>query len=954
MASDPFLDSALCTFLLEHQVKSKDGEMSMTAMTPGLTHQCGRWYVSDTDYPKFLDLLHEYLHLKNFKPLTLVEKRLTDSRTPLLIDLDFKYPIEKSLKHSFGKQEILTFIQSVASCLKHFFDLKDKKGLRFFVTLRPEAYQAKKPNGAPGKIVKDGIHISCPDIILTTEQQKVVRSWLLEKSAIATAFKETGYTNPEAEIFDETMANKGGWQFYGESKKDVEHPYQVVHIFKYSPKTAKFSEEKLDLYDARNLMEILSIRFDIKDPAKVKTESLEEFDALAMTTNVVVNTTQPVELVAEEWTNVLASVHPESEIDMAKRLVLECLSVQRADNYHSWIQTGWCIRNIDSSTDGFDMWMEFSKKSPKFSENEMDKLKKDWVKGSMMRSYNTRSLGFGSLVRWAQEDNLEKFKEIKNDDILNYIKKVALSFKGGTHHHVADIMRRVFGDNYKCSVEHRSNEWFRFMEHVWEPLPQGLELKGKMSNIIADLVDDARRSYRNLTEKKKNLTPEEIENENKKMMMFLKLQENLFNANFKENVMKECVQAFYDEQFGQKMNMNGFLVGCANGILHLRDPIEDDNGKLVGYKVTFKPGKPDDYISFLAGKVKPELEPLEYIPYDPANPEIIEIIDFFKKLFPDNDVREYVLTLASSCLEGQNREQCYYIMTGVGGNGKTKFVDLMRNTLGDYTSSLSTTALTRKRPDSGSANPDIINIKNKRFIIMQEPDEREQLNTARMKQFSGEDIVEARGLFKDQEQFKITGKFFMSCNRLPPIHSMDDGTWRRIRVIPFKSRFVPPGDPNINAANNVYPRDSFLDEKLKNWRGPFLGLLVHYYETRYMKDGIKSVPKEVKKFSDEYKQSYDSFAKFRDNRLRDASTAKPELRLSLMEHNTLFKNIRSAYRMWAQDTSVGSKGLTENELRIRCQDAFGTPADGKTFKGVRIFNSDEEIEAFDSGLVVED
>jgi putative DNA primase/helicase len=76
--------------------------------------------------------------------------------------------------------------------------------------------------------------------------------------------------------------------------------------------------------------------------------------------------------------------------------------------------------------------------------------------------------------------------------------------------------------------------------------------------------------------------------------------------------------------------------------------------------------------------------------------------------------------------------------------------------LGDYVSSLQATALTRKRPESGAANPDIVSIRNKRFIYLQEPDEREPLNTSRMKQFSGEDIVEARGLFEDQQRFKIS------------------------------------------------------------------------------------------------------------------------------------------------------------------------------------------------------
>ena len=99
-------------------------------------------------------------------------------------------------------------------------------------------------------------------------------------------------------------------------------------------------------------------------------------------------------------------------------------------------------------------------------------------------------------------------------------------------------------------------------------------------------------------------------------------------------------------------------------------------------------------------------------------------------------------------------------MTGSGGNGKSKFVGLMLSVLGQYAGSLASTALTRKRPESGAANPDIMSIKGSRFVEVKEPDEGEPLNTARMKQFSGEDLVEARGLFKDQE--KCNGFSFQS------------------------------------------------------------------------------------------------------------------------------------------------------------------------------------------------
>ena len=948
-ATDPFLDSALNKFLQGRRVV-KNGEISMTAMD---TSHGGKWYIPDNEYPQFLGLLHGWLFDDGMAPLTLVERRLSDGRTPLLIDLDFRYPCGRSMMHSFTKENILAFVTSITNCITHLFDIKDKPQIRFFVTLRPQAYIPRKAGGI--KEVKDGVHIISPDIVLSKEQQKIMRAFLLEKSAVNEAFKDTGNTAPESQVFDQTMADQQGWQFYGESKKDVEHPYQLAYIWKYKPKTGKISEEKIDLYESRDLIELFSIRYNVKEPVKVRPECADEYEEIyekIMSINTTVHTVNTAQPQLGEWSDVFTAVHPESDIKMAKRFTLECLSKDRADDYHSWIKVGWCIRNIDPSLDGFNLWQEFSMKSAKYNGNDVERLKRDWVKGTMIRIGEVKRIDYGSLVRWAKEDNPDKFEEIKNDNILNYIKQVALSFDGGTHHHVAEIMKRVYGDTYKCSVEHRGNEWFRFVGCIWEPVPQGIELKRQMSDRIAELVSDSRTSFRILQNSKRTTTEggflaDDEKEDDKKLNKFLKLQANLYSASFKDSVMKECIQTFYEENFAQKMNRNLFTVGCSNGILHLRDPVFDTDGRTIkDYTVTLKQGSPEDYISFQAGKRHPELDPIEYIPYSADNPEIIEILDFFDKLFPDQDVREYVLLLAASCLEGCNREQCYYIMTGSGGNGKSKFVDLMQNTFGEYYSSLSTTALTRKRPDSGAANPDIMNIKNKRFISMQEPDEREQLNVARMKQFSGEDIVEARGLFKDQETFKITGKFFMSCNRLPPIHSMDDGTWRRLRVIPFKSKFVPPSDPTINPANNVYPRDPFLDEKLKRWRTSFFSLLVHYYKTKYMRDGIRSIPKEVRKFSDEYKQSYDNFSKFRDSRIRDVSTAKIHKRAELLTESVQFKEIRSAYRMWSQD-SAGSKTISDNELRIRCQDAFGTPADGKTFKGVKIFSSDEEGEAFD-------
>jgi putative DNA primase/helicase len=206
--------------------------------------------------------------------------------------------------------------------------------------------------------------------------------------------------------------------------------------------------------------------------------------------------------------------------------------------------------------------------------------------------------------------------------------------------------------------------------------------------------------------------------------------------------MKMAVHQFYEEDFQNKLNINGNLFGCKNGVLELRCPGADGRDHVV-----FRQGRPEDYVSFLAGQNLPETTAIDYIPYDAADPRQAELADFFSKLFPDKDVRRYALRLLASCLEGFNREQCFYIATGVGGNGKSKLVELMRLTFGDYQTSLQSTVLTRKRPESGAANPDIMAAKSRRFIYLQEPDDKEPLNTSRMKQFSGEDMVEARALY---------------------------------------------------------------------------------------------------------------------------------------------------------------------------------------------------------------
>jgi phage/plasmid-associated DNA primase len=253
----------------------------------------------------------------------------------------------------------------------------------------------------------------------------------------------------------------------------------------------------------------------------------------------------------------------------------------------------------------------------------------------------------------------------------------------------------------------------------------------------------------------------------------------------------------------------------------------------------------------------------------------------------------------------------------------------MEYTFGYYQTSLQTTVLTRKRPESGASNPDMITTKCKRYIYMGEPDPGEKLNTSRMKQLSGEDRIEARGLFADQEKFNMMGKMFLSCNDLPPISSMDNGTWRRIRVIPHISTFKDPGDPLIDPTKHIYEKDMKLKIKLKNWRVAFLGLLVHYYDKKYLKEGLKEPPC-VLAASNKYKERNDVFMSFFSEHYIKQTGGGP----------VTLKQVRIDFREWKK--KLGREvDLKETLLVERMKAECGNNSTDKEFYGIVPIEEDD-------------
>jgi len=938
---DNVLETALGLFLDKHRVTERGEVCSFT----GMGAMKGKFSVTDDEYPAFLDLLHEYLFTQQRRPLNLVEQRRCDLCSPILIDLDFKYPAERAIQRQFELTHIYAFVQEYVKNITHFYDLDGYKPLRFFVTLRPAPYEDKK---ALNRSIKDGVHIQCPDLILTSEHQQVLRHRSLERLNLNQSFKNTGYINSEKDIFDEAIVKKNGWFFYGESKPDIP-AYQLAAVYVYDPSTNAFHEEEVHAYSSRPLLELLSIRYNLRmEPVPFEEKTQEEWKArLDYCTGKKIQAPSTPLLQGEEEEKGMPVIHltpsnvyEQLELDkiaLAKQLARECLSGERAVGYASWMSVGWCLHHIDPSHEMFNVWMEFSHKSGKAAQNNVAQLERDWNRG-WGRSHHERPYTERSLHAWAKADNPRQYKKIMNNSFVNFVE----SDVDATHTHIARLMKRMYGNQYCAAVDSKKVEWYHFTGTFWKKIPQGIELRNKMTTEVAQVISDTRSRIRNRLH---TLGNDERAWEETRLKKLFKIEESLYQSGFKDSVMKDCIGLFYDEDFAQKLNANQYLIGCANGVLDLHAKAADGS-----YTVQFRDAEPTDYITFMAGRyVTKNCDPIDYLKYDPTDPEQAaihaRIDDFMAKLFPRPELRAYMWKKLASCLEGANKEQTYETWIGVGGNGKSKLVDLMSMVLGDYASSLQSTAMTRKRPESGAANPDIMAIRNKRFIYMAEPDDREPLNTSRMKQFTGEDDVEARGLFEEQTKFKITGKIFMLCNAFPAINTMDRGTWRRVRAVPFESKFVDPSAEKDNPKENIYYRDNQLDANLYAWRAHFFSKLVHIYQTEYLPKGLGAVPAIVTQESNKYQESFDSVAKFMNARIRE---------IKMGGYEADIKQIFRVYKNWYESVGGGmGRKLNQTDLYKRLCDKCGEPSDKKTFKQMRLFEDDADIDEYERSLQVE-
>lgn len=896
----------------------------------------GAYLIPDEKQSEFFKKYYEHVFLKgNHEFLT--EKQLIEEG-PILIDIDMHYNANiETRQHT--KDDIIDFVAEYANLIKDLVDVPDGTRIPVFVMEKPTVNMLDT-------ITKDGIHIIF-GLKMHKAGQTILRENMIKLFRSGTIWSHLHFENSWDLVLDEGIV-KGftNWQLYG-SRKPGHKSYMLTNYF-----TLEYGESEdewsIELNEPSNLrlpeeLELLSARYKKHIQLDIRESCIEQFEEAK---KFLTKKKKSENATGGNNRNYKIKINPiiskslaYNDINSMEKLDA-AIDSQFADirsidyelkethnftmilpegyygpgSYTKWIRVGWALKNTSEKL--FLTFLKFSSQpncrrslrdpdTDSFDWNRIDELVEIW---NSFDSANPDGLTKRSIMYWAKQESLSKYNEVRKETIDFFIDE---TLHQATEYDLATVLFNIFKDKFVC-ISIKNNMWYEYRNHRWFEIDSGNTLRSMISKEMHDIYSNKIRETINMMhtldrddEKWKNL--QNLSNKMSDICMYLK------KTQWKNNIMREARELFYDMEFMKKLDTNPHLLCFNNGVVDFKTRI-------------FRKGQPDDYLS--------KCTLIDYTHKRDAN-FVKEINDFMSQLFPSNELRKYMWDFLASCLIGTNENQTFNIWTGTGANGKSILVELMTRCLGEYKGTVPLPLITKERINIGNASPELAQLIGIRLGVMSEPSKNNVINEGPMKELTGGDPLQARALYKDSVTFIPQFKLVVCTNTLFDIKSNDDGTWRRIRVCPFESKFLmePYADPRYPESEYPYQfkMDKKLSAKFDAWAPTLMSLLV---ELAFERQGIVNDCEKVMAQSDKYREGQDYLLEF----IKECIEKKEGGKIRK-------KELSSEFKKWYQENFSDKKVPNIKELAEFMDKRFGRAVrtrDGAYWDNVSIIYGAEE------------
>ena len=491
--------------------------------------------------------------------------------------------------------------------------------------------------------------------------------------------------------------------------------------------------------------------------------------------------------------------------------ITDLIDVKYIDDFDSWLRIVWAMKQEGHSEEAIK---ELSKKSANYSD--------EGFRNAFEKSPSNITVSQGTLNYYAKLSNKSQYYEIIKDKY---------DFDDICDDDFSKIIINEMGDDFV----YQNEVLYTYYKDAWH---SNGELAHKViKNFLIDFT------FEIIESENKSLRKQMLDGEDTKATMA--------KLNFLKKALKKIKTVKSLKSIVESLKIN--LVSSKDEIIfdsYLPDVLCFKNRSIDLQKSLNYDVQKSDYITHNTG----------YKYEKPTDEQIQTITKLIDDVFPDDEEKKSYLSVLFQGMTGHRTEK-FILANGSGRNGKGFINELFRSMLGDeYSYKANVASLTK--PIKEGANPEIANMSQKRFTILTEPNDNEDIQGSNIKTLTGDDVLNARGLYSSNTKTRLYHTMVLECNKKPNIAGkLDNSIASRLIDIPFRTFFTDDKHEqetldNCKPCNLKIKEESFKREHRCAF---FEYLLQHAPKKLY-------VPESIKARTAEYIEDCDPFLSwFNDN-----------------------------------------------------------------------------------------
>lgn len=281
----------------------------------------------------------------------------------------------------------------------------------------------------------------------------------------------------------------------------------------------------------------------------------------------------------------------------------------------------------------------------------------------------------------------------------------------------------------------------------------------------------------------------------------------------------------------------------------------------------------------------------------------------------DLSVKGFLQMVAGMALFGAVYHEGIILAYGGGRNGKSTFFNALGTAVGDYTGAMAVDTLTVTK--NGNQGASLATLRGKQLVITGELEEHQRLSVAMLKRLASTDTLRIEEKYRAPEDITPSHSIVLFTNHLPRVGSTDNGTWRRLIVVPF------------NATIPIQEGIANFGEVLAQEAGPAILSWAIEGAVNFAQDQYKlDIPDAVAESTKEYREREDWLSNFIGERCEKG----PNLRAGATE-------LYSAYKDWSDQSGEYVRRLNDFNTAMETAGYHKIkPKNRSTWEGIRLDN----------------